>query len=119
MPVCLNICVMLVMLLPWWQTLHTFFFFKQKTAYELRISDWSSDVRSSDLRFRTIAVAIQRFETQTEIVAADPQRIDIADTRRIRRHQEIVGSECTQTSVPRHVAIVLQKRKAEIGRAHV
>src|SRR3546814_7303300 len=26
-----------------------FFFFKQKTAYELRISDWSSDVCSSDL----------------------------------------------------------------------
>src|SRR3546814_185658 len=29
-----------------------FFFFKQKTAYEMRISDWSSDVCSSDLRFR-------------------------------------------------------------------
>src|SRR3546814_15140880 len=27
-----------------------FFFFKQKTAYELRISDWSSDVCSSDLQ---------------------------------------------------------------------
>src|SRR3546814_10816915 len=27
----------------------TFFFFKQKTAYEMRISDWSSDVCSSDL----------------------------------------------------------------------
>src|SRR3546814_2976727 len=27
------------------------FFFKQKTAYEMRISDWSSDVCSSDLRF--------------------------------------------------------------------
>src|SRR3546814_3685118 len=33
-----------------------FFFFKQKTAYEMRISDWSSDVCSSDLiapKFRT------------------------------------------------------------------
>src|SRR3546814_5627973 len=29
--------------------LYFFFFFKQKTAYELRISDWSSDVCSSDL----------------------------------------------------------------------
>src|SRR3546814_6984681 len=28
------------------------FFFKQKTAYELRISDWSSDVCSSDLQHR-------------------------------------------------------------------
>src|SRR3546814_2956910 len=27
-----------------------FFFFKQKTSYEMRISDWSSDVCSSDLR---------------------------------------------------------------------
>src|SRR3546814_7581010 len=30
-------------------TLLFFFFFKQKTAYEMRISDWSSDVCSSDL----------------------------------------------------------------------
>src|SRR3546814_18962800 len=30
-----------------------FFFFEQKTAYEMRISDWSSDVCSSDLRSRT------------------------------------------------------------------
>src|SRR3546814_4537622 len=29
--------------------LYLFFFFKQKTAYEMRISDWSSDVCSSDL----------------------------------------------------------------------
>src|SRR3546814_7776947 len=29
-----------------------FFFFKQKTAYEMRISDWSSDVCSSDLGSR-------------------------------------------------------------------
>src|SRR3546814_2004245 len=29
---------------------YIFFFFKQKTAYEMRISDWSSDVCSSDLR---------------------------------------------------------------------
>src|SRR3546814_4718886 len=30
-------------------SLLSFFFFKQKTAYEMRISDWSSDVCSSDL----------------------------------------------------------------------
>src|SRR3546814_7702933 len=30
-------------------TVYAFFFFKQKTAYEMRISDWSSDVCSSDL----------------------------------------------------------------------
>src|SRR3546814_11587251 len=33
-----------------------FFFFKQKTAYEMRISDWSSDVCSSDLRFELVMV---------------------------------------------------------------
>src|SRR3546814_13389931 len=33
-----------------------FFFFKQKTAYEMRISDWSSDVCSSDLLFRQVPV---------------------------------------------------------------
>src|SRR3546814_4313423 len=33
-----------------------FFFFKQKTAYEMRISDWSSDVCSSDLRDAQIAL---------------------------------------------------------------
>src|SRR3546814_8726461 len=34
-----------------------FFFFKQKTAYELRISDWSSDVCSSDLVFDVVLAA--------------------------------------------------------------
>src|SRR3546814_21081308 len=34
-----------------WKVL-IFFFFKQKTAYEMRISDWSSDVCSSDLVVR-------------------------------------------------------------------
>src|SRR3546814_6201325 len=33
----------------WLFVLFSFFFYKQKTAYELRISDWSSDVCSSDL----------------------------------------------------------------------
>src|SRR3546814_2642156 len=32
------------------QSRYCVFFFKQKTAYEMRISDWSSDVCSSDLR---------------------------------------------------------------------
>src|SRR3546814_4595754 len=34
-----------------------FFFFKQKTAYEMRISDWSSDVCSSDLLETRLAAA--------------------------------------------------------------
>src|SRR3546814_6586682 len=35
----------------------SFFFFKQKTAYEMRISDWSSDVCSSDLAAEAEALA--------------------------------------------------------------
>src|SRR3546814_2143039 len=39
------------------------FFFKQKTAYEMRISDWSSDVCSSDLRvLATAVIALRLFE---------------------------------------------------------
>src|SRR3546814_3119600 len=36
-----------------------FFFFKQKTAYEMRISDWSSDVCSSDLVFHAVDFVAQ------------------------------------------------------------
>src|SRR3546814_4482221 len=35
-----------------------FFFFKQKTAYEVRISDWSSDVCSSDLLDEKLVIAL-------------------------------------------------------------
>src|SRR3546814_2717771 len=34
--------------------MYLFFFFKQKTAYEMRISDWSSDVCSSDLAAQAV-----------------------------------------------------------------
>src|SRR3546814_7398092 len=41
-----------------------FFFFKQKTAYEMRISDWSSDVCSSDLFGADVDFLVpNRFET--------------------------------------------------------
>src|SRR3546814_3318359 len=40
------------------------FFFKQKTAYEMRISDWSSDVCSSDLGL--YALFLVNFANQTE-----------------------------------------------------
>src|SRR3546814_3583156 len=39
-----------------------FFFFKQKTAYEMRISDWSSDVCSSDLQDRVVELDADRGE---------------------------------------------------------
>src|SRR3546814_5749434 len=37
------------------------FFFKQKTAYEMRISDWSSDVCSSDLCSHTIHIFMHAY----------------------------------------------------------
>src|SRR3546814_2457959 len=47
--VCLVIFLMCYVGLYCWCLCCFFFFFKQKTAYEMRISDWSSDVCSSDL----------------------------------------------------------------------
>src|SRR3546814_875699 len=44
---------------------HYFFFFKQKTAYEMRISDWSSDVFSSDLA-----------EKDAELIAVNSNPVD-------------------------------------------
>src|SRR3546814_9896732 len=45
----------------------TFFFFKQKTAYEVRISDWSSDVCSSDLAGEIIVTASKRAESINKV----------------------------------------------------
>src|SRR3546814_9244177 len=61
------------------------FFFKQKTAYEMRISDWSSDVCSSDLYFRRKLIAwkddILRESNQTlqHLQEDTSQEPDIAD----------------------------------------
>src|SRR3546814_3294211 len=52
-----------------------FFFFKQKTAYEMRISDWSSDVCSSDLgattpeRIDVRVIACANRDLQDEVAA--------------------------------------------------
>src|SRR3546814_1004567 len=48
----------------------SFFFFKQKTAYEMRISDWSSDVCSSDLSACHIFHTQQDAHTYTNIPPA-------------------------------------------------
>src|SRR3546814_8019839 len=47
--------------------LYCFFFFKQKTAYEMRISDWSSDVCSSDLLAQRM---LRRVERQVDAAVA-------------------------------------------------
>src|SRR3546814_7291948 len=45
-----------------------FFFFKQKTAYEMRISDWSSDVCSSDLKVEALPRAIPMSAVTTPLL---------------------------------------------------
>src|SRR3546814_7818456 len=45
-----------------------FFFFKQKSAYEMRISDWSSDVCSSDLQVGQVSAVFRR-DDEPELVA--------------------------------------------------
>src|SRR3546814_5453163 len=50
-----SVCLCLVFFLFLLFFICFFFFFKQKTAYEMRISDWSSDVCSSDLDFVALA----------------------------------------------------------------
>src|SRR3546814_6846147 len=66
-----------------------FFFFKQKTAYEMRISDWSSDVCSSDLRPRR---GPRRQEDQGR--AGDRAR---GRGARLRSEERRVGKECVST----------------------
>src|SRR3546814_3319925 len=81
-------------------------FFKQKTAYEMRISDWSSDVCSSDLDLRYAVAAFdgERFVSMidhddlefTAIIAVDGAgRIRYADA--VRSEERRVGKECVST----------------------
>src|SRR3546814_9779897 len=90
-----------------------FFFFKQKTAYEMRISDWSSDVCSSDLlqhrmklvegrriqkrlveeqRLRTEALATSHQQCQTTLVVVSPLQ-----NLQTRSEERRVGKECVST----------------------
>src|SRR3546814_6085311 len=81
-----------------------FFFFKQKTAYEMRISDWSSDVCSSDLLLRAVALddappehhrdAIRHGE-RLLLVMGDQDEGD-ADGA-LRSEERRVGKECVST----------------------
>src|SRR3546814_6377870 len=81
------------------------FFFKQKTAYELRISDWSSDVCSSDLyRSRLIDSSIATLplilgERRFRWLKLDDAEIALEwnDKRQNRSEERSVGKECVST----------------------
>src|SRR3546814_10794581 len=88
-----------------------FFFFKQKTAYEMRISDWSSDVCSSDLVLinrehleRTSAMLLELPELTRAIFVL--RRVEGLKVKDVAARLGI-----SVTSVERHM------RVAEIGRA--
>src|SRR3546814_3182034 len=84
-----------------------FFFFKQKTAYEMRISDWSSDVCSSDLMTdvaddRAAIDLKERSDSLVGRIAADIARAITegrlepgADLNRSEERR--VGKECVST----------------------
>src|SRR3546814_4202759 len=72
-----------------------FFFFKQRTAYEMRISDWSSDVCSSDL-----CHVLVEWLHETEGVRIRPgvQEEGDVDVGLAQRSEERrVGKECVST----------------------
>src|SRR3546814_1359822 len=80
------------------------FFFKQKTAYEMRISDWSSDVCSSDLRLAAplpFAVPVERLrEQRAPAVELFARRLGYRSIPRLQRdrnhrlfgHAHLVGA---------------------------
>src|SRR3546814_9951190 len=76
------------------------FFFKQKTAYEMRISDWSSDVCSSDLPARceaigAVAVALDQLSPRPGL-----ERAHVAAHHRVLDHEFL---RCpTDTAEPAH-----------------
>src|SRR3546814_3209025 len=90
----------------------SFFFFKQKTAYEVRISDWSSDVCSSDLQglfaivrdegqdFAEFGEALQRVAGGDDLVLLlggdDRRRLQQAALGQ-RSEERRVGKECVST----------------------
>src|SRR3546814_7423542 len=79
--------------------INSIFFFKQKTAYEMRISDWSSDVCSSDLFPARGAVGVQGVaadvgahrsgrddeDFEAEMLILGAHRVVIADDAVLRR----------------------------------
>src|SRR5881392_4439728 len=73
-----------------WSSDVCFFFFKQKTAYEITHSDWSSDVCSSDLMIRRPPRSAQPIQVHP----ARRRRRDPAVEFSLRSEERRVGKEC-------------------------
>src|SRR3546814_7617883 len=76
-----------------------FFFCKQKTAYEMRISDWSSDVCSSDLRYQRCA---DRRRAPVRPRASAPNASAAVRRAEERRGGEECVSTCSSRGKPYH-----------------
>src|SRR3546814_3590507 len=77
-----------------------FVFFKQKTAYEMRISDWSSDVCSSDLTVRPWSPGLSCRWASCSEVGGHTRCCPGAGTGhgiRSRSEERRVGKECVST----------------------
>src|SRR3546814_8977011 len=79
--------------------LYVFFFFKQKTAYEMRISDWSSDVCSSDLGAPSGQALILGPEFAVMIANLRRSLLEdrVAVAQAVRSEERRVGKECVST----------------------
>src|SRR3546814_5989907 len=73
-----------------------FFFFKQKTAYEMRISDWSSDVCSSDLLVARLRVAADPLSLLAHLEAAEGRQLHHLAADKCIRHLEIGRASCRE-----------------------
>src|SRR3546814_12569043 len=89
-----------------------FFFFKQKTAYEMRISDWSSDVCSSDLCKPGLAPRRSRALTPS-LAGSTERRGDAprAPATYQRSEERRVGKECVSTCRSRWSPYHYKKKK--------
>src|SRR3546814_10333891 len=90
-----------------------FFFFKQKTAYEMRISDWSSDVCSSDLMAMMEPVLAVLDETDSGL-DIDALRVVAAGVNAQRTPER---SMLLITHYQRLLEYIVPDRIHEIGRA--
>src|SRR3546814_3442296 len=72
-----------------------FFFFKQKTAYEMRISDWSSDVCSSDLFYSELVWDTRKVRARADGGSVDwvilRNRLAHLEARNMRRVGDALG----------------------------
>src|SRR3546814_11272353 len=103
------------------------FFFKQKTAYEMRISDWSSDVCSSDLPVGDRAARVDELLQFGEIGGAVRDVVDQGADEVAARHAELAAHQIGRLNAvgdfvdrgDARVAIMLSSEEGRVGKSWV